>query len=160
MRNKLIELASGVGAVLIPSLVLASEMDHSTHNMASETASASGGMDTLLLMLMTLGVFFLFASLYFIYIATRIYGGIIGNGLKIASLGIVGVSINEIDNLLHMHFNIDIAETIFNNTAAEMLFHHILNVLIFFAFTYGFFKLSGIISTAAKTETDTASAKK
>lgn len=148
MKQKIIKMSAGVGASLLPAVALAAEMDHSMMEMES----AGTGMDTLLLMLMSLGVFFLVASLYFLYTATRLYGGIIGGGLKIIAIGIAGVALNEVDMLLHMHFNVDITQIIFSGAVVEDLFHHLLNVIIFAAFTIGLLKLSGILSAVRKAE--------
>lgn len=158
MKSKLVKLATGTSISLIPAIAFADAM--ASHDMATD-ASGSAGVETLLLMLMTMGVFLLFSSLYFLFLATRMYGGVIGKGLKLMSIGIIGVAINEIDSLLHMHFNVDVAEVLFTSSVAESLFHHVLNVTIFLAFTLGLFKLSGVITTLNKpaVKTETAKAK-
>lgn len=142
---------AGAAATLAPFVALAGTMDHDDMEMTSSAGTMATSTSSLdgMGIIMTLGLFFLVGALFFMNKAVKTYGGIIGKGLMFVAIGVFGIAINELDSTLHMHFNLDIVATIFNNSGAEMWFHHLLNLMIYVSFAYGFYTLSNILKAVS-----------
>jgi len=154
MRNKFEKLAI-ISSLLLPGIVFADS------SMGEMGASSSAGVEALDVMLMSLGIFFLITAVFLlITILTLTKGGFIEKSFRILSIGFFGVTLTEVDRLLHMHFGIDVIETIFNNEVVEAIFHHILTLITFGAFTIGFYKLSERLRAISQAAAPQAQAEK
>ena len=111
-------------------------------SQAAETESSLGTPELLLelLMLVVVG-----GILYNLWGTISVFGGKIGEALKVVGAGIILFSFEAVDKVLE-HFELDYIEKVLGHTGEEV-FHDLLKVLGLFLLAWGLSKLSKIYSS-------------
>lgn len=112
---------------------------------ASEAAEAESTLGTPELLLELLMLVVVGGILYNLWGTISVFGGKIGEALKVIGAGIVLFSFEAFDKVLE-HFELDYIEKILGHTGEEV-FHDSLKVLGLFLLAWGLSKLSKIYSS-------------
>lgn len=112
---------------------------------ASQAAEAESSLGTPELLLELLMLVVVGGILYNLWGTISVFGGKIGEALKVVGAGIILFSFEAIDKVLE-HFELDYVEKVLGHTGEEV-FHDLLKVLGLFLLAWGLSKLSKIYSS-------------
>lgn len=112
---------------------------------ASQAAEAESSLGTPELLLELLMLVVVGGILYNLWGTISVFGGKIGEALKVVGAGIVLFSFEAVDKVLE-HFELDYIEKVLGHTGEEV-FHDLLKVLGLFLLAWGLSKLSKIYSS-------------